>query len=223
MKKIMLSSELLEKCPGVQLGVLQYNAEVKPASSEMWAAIKEYAEQNISGKYTFESCLLEKNIKDTREAYKSLGKEPSRYRGSAEALVRRVLQGKALYQINNVVDANNFISLVSKYSVGSYDLDCLGEKLEFRIGNKGENYYGIGKDVVNTEDLPVFADEQGAYGSPTSDSRRAMITDSTKNILSVIIAFSDDRQIEKSVEDYKEILIKFVGAENIETSIVAGN
>jgi len=222
MKKITLSNELLEKCPGVQLGLLQYNAEVKTAAPEMWAAIKEYADQHISGKYTFESCLLEKNIKDTREAYKSLGKEPSRYRGSAEALVRRVLQGKALYQINNVVDANNFISLVSKYSVGSYDLDSLGEKLEFRIGSKGENYYGIGKDLVNTEDLPVFADEQGAYGSPTSDSRRAMITENTKNILSVIISFSTDTQLEKSVTEYKEILEKFVGATNIETCVVTG-
>jgi DNA/RNA-binding domain of Phe-tRNA-synthetase-like protein len=220
MIKIVFSEELLRVCPSIQLGLLQYNAEVQLASSEMWDAINKYISQHISGKFTHDSYLQEKNIKETREAYKSLGKDPSRYRGSAEALFRRLIQGKSLYQINNIVDANNFISLISRYSVGSYNLDNLGDKLEFRIGYKGESYYGIGKDLVNTENLPVFADEQGAYGSPTSDSRRAMITNETKNILSVIISFSNDKLLEKSVIVYKKILEQYVNANNIETCVV---
>jgi len=52
-----------------------------------------------------------------------IGKDPSPYRPSQEALLRGVLQGKGLFKINTVVDANNLISFRSQHSVGSYDLD----------------------------------------------------------------------------------------------------
>ena len=220
MCKIKLGEALLEKCPNIQLGLVQYEANVTPSSNLMWEVINSYVDQNISSRLTNDTYLHEKNIKDTRDAYKNLGKDPHRYRGSAEALIKRILQNKKLYQVNNVVDANNFISLISKCSVGSYDLSKLGKNLEFRIGSKNESYYGIGKDLINTEDLPIFSDEIGAYGSPTSDSRRAMITNETQNILSVIIAFSNDSGLLENLEQYKKILERFVGARNIKTCIV---
>jgi DNA/RNA-binding domain of Phe-tRNA-synthetase-like protein len=52
-----------------------------------------------------------------------IGKDQSPYRPSQEALLRGVLQGKGLFKINTVVDANNLISFRSQHSVGSYDLD----------------------------------------------------------------------------------------------------
>ena len=89
----------------------------------------------------------------------------------------------------------------------------------FRIGKKGESYKGIGKDIVNTENLPVFSDEFGAYGSPTSDSEKAMITNDTKNVLTVLIAFSDDTGLEQYLSEATKILEKYVGAKNISTYI----
>ena len=37
--------------------------------------------------------------------------------------------------------------------------------INFRIGKEGEKYQGIGKEIINIENLPVFADDLGAYGS----------------------------------------------------------
>ena len=149
-----------------------------------------------------------------------MGKEPSRYRVSSEALIRRILQGKGLYRINNVVDTNNLISIETGYSVGSYDLENLHGNINFRIGNIGEKYQGIGKEMINIENLPVFADDFGAYGSPTSDSTRAMITEKSKDILTVLISFNGIEELEKSIDIAKKYLTKYADAEDMRSIIV---
>ena len=221
MKKIKIDEDLLKVCPNIQLGCIQYNADVEKGNKELWKVISDRV-KNIEKNMTLDDIAREKNISDSRELYKKIGKDPHRYRISSEALIRRILQGKGLYKINNVVDANNLISINSKLSVGSYDVDKLGNLLSFRIGKKGESYKGIGKDIINTENLPVFSDEEGAYGSPTSDSEKAMITGDSKNILTVLIAFSDNAQLEQHMDNAVKILDRYVGAKNIETYISKG-
>lgn len=221
MKSIKIDNDLLNICPTIQLGCIQYTADVEKGNKELWKEISN-AIKDIEMNMTLDDISKEKNINDSRTLYKKIGKDPHRYRISSEALIRRILQGKGLYKINNVVDANNLISIISKLSVGSYDIDRLGEELTFRIGKKGESYKGIGKDIINTENLPVFSDEFGAYGSPTSDSEKAMINNDSKNILTVLIAFSDDANLEHYMERAVEILEEYVGAKNIDTYISKG-
>lgn len=218
MKKIKIDNELLKVCPEIQLGCIQYSANVVKENRELWNQINTIINE-ISQDMTIDEIGSQKNIKDSRELYRKIGKDPHRYRISSEALIRRILQGKGLYKVNNVVDANNLISIISKLSVGSYDIDKLGDELSFRIGKKGESYKGIGKDIINTENLPVFADENGAYGSPTSDSEKAMITSNSKNILTVLIAFSNDSGLEEYMTRAVEILKNYIGAKNVETYI----
>jgi DNA/RNA-binding domain of Phe-tRNA-synthetase-like protein len=136
--------------------------------------------------------------------------------------LKRILQKKDLYRVNNVVDINNLISITSRYSVGSYDLSKLGDKLEFRIGNEGESYKGIGKEMVNISYLPVFADGAGAYGSPTSDSERAMITVNSSEIMTVIISFSGTADLENCLSKAKEYFETFTNAHDFESKIIGG-
>ena len=218
MKKIKIDSELLNICPNIQLGCIQYTANVEKGNKELWEEITNNIKK-IEKEMSIEDIIKEKNIKDSREVYKKIGKDPYRYRISSEALLRRIIQGKGLYKINNIVDANNLISIISKFSVGSYDIDKLGQELTFRIGKTGESYKGIGKDIVNTEKLPVFSDEFGAYGRPTSDSEKAMIKDDTKNILTILISFSKDSDLEKQMEKAVNILEKYVDAKNVSSYI----
>lgn len=218
MKKIKIDSELLKVCPDIQLGCIQYSANVVKENKELWNQINTIITEILQD-MTIDEIGSQKNIKDSRKLYRRIGKDPHRYRISSEALIRRILQGKGLYKVNNVVDANNLISIISKLSVGSYDIDKLGDELSFRIGKKGESYKGIGKDIINTENLPVFADENGAYGSPTSDSEKTMITSNSKNILTVLIAFSNDSGLEEYMTRAVEILKNYIGAKNVETYI----
>src|SRR5258708_28695140 len=93
----------------------------------------------------------------TRAGYKALGKDPARYRGSAEALLRRLIAGKGMPRINNVVDVINLVSVESRLPVGLYDLAYVEGAIEFRAGRAGETYKGIGKYDLNLEELPLFA------------------------------------------------------------------
>jgi DNA/RNA-binding domain of Phe-tRNA-synthetase-like protein len=129
-------------------------------------------------------------IAATRAAYRALGKDPARYRPAAEALGRRVQQGKGLAAINTAVDCNNLLSLETGFSIGTYDRARLAPPLACRPGRPGESYDGIGRGPLNLEGLPVLVDAEGAFGSPTSDSMRTMVTTATTAILLVIFGFA---------------------------------
>ena len=136
MKKIKIADELIKVCPKIELGCISYSANVEKENVELWNKINEVINE-ISTNMTLDDIGNEKNIKDSRDLYKKIGKDPHRYRISSEALIRRIIQGKGLYKVNNIVDANNLISITSKFSVGSYDVDKLGNNLIFRIGKTG--------------------------------------------------------------------------------------
>ena len=206
--------------PASRVGCLQYRVKVEKKNEELW----EYLKKDIFRKTKdeiFDYGVNEiPNIKESRAAYKAFGKDPSRYRVSSEALIRRIGQGKGLYEVNTVVDVNNLISIESGFSAGSYDVEKLGDRLVFRIGKKGETYQGIGKDEINIEALPVLSDEEGAIGSSTSDSRRAMITEDAREVLTLIYSFSDNQDLEKAMESGKKYLEAYAKAEDIQGWIV---
>ena len=104
--------------------------------------------------------------------------------------------------------------------MGSYDLAKIQGDIIFRIGKEGEQYQGIGNELINIEKLPAFADDIGAYGSPTSDSMRAMITENSEVILTALISFNGKNGLEESVELAKKYLVRYANAENIRSIIV---
>src|SRR5690606_16509774 len=88
-------------------------------------------------------------ISASRKGYKACGKDPARYRLSAEALLRRVVNRNEIYQINNIVDVLNLISISSGFSIGGYDSDKIKGAVTFGIGEKDEPYTGIGRGELN--------------------------------------------------------------------------
>lgn len=158
-------------------------------------------------------------ISAARQAYKMLGKDPSRYRPSAEALMRRLTQGKGLYRINNVVDTNNLISLRTGFSIGAYDLRTLEPPVVFRKGVTDEGYKAIGRGRLNVENLPIFADSIGPFGSPTSDSERSLISMDTDELLLVIIGFGETPDMTAALEFSTERLRLFCYAKDIQSTI----
>lgn len=206
--------------PATRVGCLQYRVKVEKKNEELWKYLKKDIFRKTKDEIFDYGVNEIPNIKESRAAYKAFGKDPSRYRVSSEALIRRIGQGKGLYEVNTVVDVNNLISIESGFSAGSYDVEKLGDRLVFRIGKKGETYQGIGKDEVNIEALPVLSDEEGAIGSSTSDSRRAMITEDAREVLTLIYSFSDNQDLEKAMESGKKYLEAYAKAEDVQGWIV---
>lgn len=209
--KIIIDEKIIEKCNHIAIGSIEAIVVVKEdneANEELWKIIDEEAKA-IENKIDVKEISKIKNIADSRVAYKAFGKDPSRYRLSSEALYRRIARGLGLYRVNNVVDINNLISLQSAYSVGTYDLDKLRGEIHFTIADEGETYAGIGKGELNITNLPVFYDEEGKFGSTTSDSVRAMITTDAKHILMNIVSFNGDDELEKYMDEACELLEKY--------------
>lgn len=219
-KELRIDEEMKKLWPATRVGCLQYRVKVEKKNEELWKYLKKDIFRKTKDEIFDYGVNEIPNIKESRAAYKAFGKDPSRYRVSSEALIRRIGQGKGLYEVNTVVDVNNLISIESGFSAGSYDVEKLGDRLVFRIGKKGETYQGIGKDEVNIEALPVLSDEEGAIGSSTSDSRRAMITEDAREVLTLIYSFSDNQDLEKAIESGKKYLEAYAKAEDIQGWIV---
>ena len=165
---VTIDSELKLKCPRTALATV--TARVRPENTA--ATLIELLQSRAADilKLPEPRMVLESAaIQATRAGYKKLGKDPARYRGSAEALLRRVISGKGLPQINAVVDVINLVSVESRLPIGLYDSAHIRGDVVFRAGLPGETYKGIGKYDLNLECLPLFADELGAHGSATSD------------------------------------------------------
>lgn len=219
-KELRIDEEMKKLWPATRVGCLHYRVKVEKKNEELWKYLKKDIFRKTKDEIFDYGVNEIPNIKESRAAYKAFGKDPSRYRVSSEALIRRIGQGKGLYEVNTVVDVNNLISIESGFSAGSYDVEKLGDRLVFRIGKKGETYQGIGKDEVNIEALPVLSDEEGAIGSSTSDSRRAMITEDAREVLTLIYSFSDNQDLEKAMESGKKYLEAYAKAEDIQGWIV---
>lgn len=221
MKRLEIDRQMKELCPAVRVGCMQYKVKVEKKNEEMWLYLKRDIFKKTKNAIFDYGVNEMPNIKEARLAYKAFGKDPSRYRVSSEALIRRIGQGKGLYEVNTVVDVNNLISIESGFSVGSYDTANIEDDLIFRIGKEGETYKGIGKEEISIECLPVLADAKGAIGSSTSDSERAMITENAKEVLTLIYSFSDNEDLAKALKYGKSYMEKYAGAKDIECRIVS--
>lgn len=219
MKNIEISKELKNKLPELTLGLISCDIQVTKINEDLWKIINKKCNELKDG-IDFSEIINLSKIKESRDAYKKIGKDPSRYRLSSESLVRRIIKGKELYQINNVVDINNIISLNTFYSVGTYDLDKIIFPVKFTIGSKDDLYEGIGRGKLNIEKLPVLFDSVGPFGSSTSDSERTMVTLNTKTILMNIIAFKGDKNMDRILNDSIYLLKKYANAGNITTNII---
>jgi DNA/RNA-binding domain of Phe-tRNA-synthetase-like protein len=217
---LSIDPELKRALPSFFLGCVCATVWVEKHNAALWDEISAHLAHLIATIKPEQTNTIPQ-IAATRSAYKALGKDPSRYRGSAEALLRRVLSGKGLYQINSVVDINNLVSLESLNPAGTYDLEKITPPIELRIGAVAESYRGIGKDLINIESLPVFADAAGPFGSPTSDSERAMVSPETRKVLMVVFSFTGPDGLERWLQGASELLRRYCSGEGIEASLVS--
>ena len=219
MIQIELSSEIKTACP--ELTVLAIACRVKNSRSDgaLW---QEIAAEEAAVKT---ACRLEEvnkwaPIKATRTAYKRLGKDPNRYRPSAEALRRRILRELPLYRIDTLVDLINLVSIRTGYSIGGFDADKIEGALTLGVGREGERYEGIGRGLLNIAGLPVYRDQVGGIGTPTSDEERTKISLETTSLLMIINGYSGSEGLKEAGDYALDLLRRYASAENVEVSVI---
>lgn len=192
--KIIVSEEIANVCPEFVGAAVEATVHNSPYSEKLWAEIHQL-ENRLRQELSTESLKELTSIAATRQVYKKCGKDPSRYRPASEQLIRRMLQGKELYQIDTLVDLVNLASIAYGYSIGGFDAaKIVGDTLTLGIGREGEPYEGIGRGVLNIAGLPVYRDQEGGVGTPTSDNERTKISIDTQHLLVLISGYDGNEQ-----------------------------
>ena len=114
---VSISEEIAKACPDLHVAVVECSVVNTVSDEQLWKEITE-VETHIRTTCKLEDINKFPPIQATRQAYKRLGKDPNRYRPSAEALRRRILRELPLYKIDTLVDIINLLSIQSGYSIG---------------------------------------------------------------------------------------------------------
>ncbi len=217
---ITVSPEVRAVAPQFVGGALTCSTPLASAESPeaLWQLIAEETEV-LSQECDVLSLRDRKGICETRQTYKQAGLDPSRYRPSCEQLARRLLQGKDLFRVGLAVDLGNLVSLRCGCSIGVMDADKVeGEHVVLGLGRDDEPYEGIGRGQLHIFHMPVYRDDIGGFATPTSDSMRTRITESTRRLLILVNGYHGDKaSVEETLYYTADLLQRFAKAQDINT------
>lgn len=213
---IIVTDKISAVCPEFIGAAVEAHVQNTTFCPELWDEINALCEDYRS-RFTTVSIKEMAAIEATRRVYRACGKDPSRYRPAAEALIRRVVQGKELYQIDTLVDLINLASMKYGYSIGGFDADkFVGDTLALGVGEPGEPYEGIGRGMLNIEGMPVYRDQKGGVGTPTSDNERTKIDITTTHVLVLINGYDGNTETVSANADFvKSLLERYAGASDV--------
>ena len=212
--KLIVSEEIRERCPQFVGAAVVADVVNSDCNDGLWNEIDAFLD-DYRQRYTTDSVKHMPPIEATREAYRRCGKDPSRYRPSSEALIRRTLKGHELYRVSTLVDLINLASIAYGYSIGGFDADRIqGDTLTLGIGREGEPYEGIGRGPLNIAGLPVYRDEDGGIGTPTSDNERTKLRPESTRLLAIVNGYDGDRTNVTSCAKYiQQLLVKYANSD----------
>jgi DNA/RNA-binding domain of Phe-tRNA-synthetase-like protein len=217
-----MTSGVVLKVAGVKLGVVEAdNVQAADTDTALASQLLTVCDE-LRRLRSLDSLRKWEPVEAVRKMFGSWGMDPSKYRPSSEALMRRVLKGNVLPRILNIVDVGNWGALETGWPYGCYDLEKIAGYVEIRHGKPGEQYEGIGRQILRLEARPIFADNVSPFGSPISDSTRTMITHSTSSVLVIICApaSSGDAALRASLSRMGERLVTWCGAMDFRCRIV---
>lgn len=212
-----IEPEVRLAAPALKVAVLKAAVHNGPTPDGLWDEITAAAAE--VGRLPMDAVNKRGAIAATRAAYKALGKEPNRYRPSAEALCRRCVKGLELYRSLAVIDLINLLSIRSGHSIGGFDADRLeGDVLRLGVGREDEPYEAIHRGQLNIAHMPVIRDAAGGIGTPTSDNERTKLSADTRRLLMTVNMYDGGGGAEEEgrfMAEAEQLLRDYAGATDI--------
>lgn len=221
MLKVNVDKRILDACPQLKIGMIQADVVNTETSDELWNELQKEADE-IKEKYELLAINQRPAVAATRKLYKSLGKDPGRYRVASEALCRRIIRGLGLYRLTTLIDVVNLVSVKSGYAISGLDFNqIVGDTLTLGVGEPEELYNGIGRGPLNIENMPVYRDAVGGIATPTSDEERTKFTIDTTTVQININGFGPEMDMDDAVQLMVSLLKKYANATNIQTQVLS--
>lgn len=131
--------------------------------------------------HTLERLAEHPTVAALRRLYRQAGCDPTRYRPSSEALLRRLLKGEELPEIHPLVDLNNCLSVELAVPACVMDVRSLAPPFVFRAGAPGESYESL-RGPFNLEGKPLLVDERGPCDTPITGGVRVKVRDDSRQV-----------------------------------------
>jgi len=216
---IEISNRIKQACPHLVLAIITCEVTNSETSVALWGELEDEI-QLFRETYALEDINKRPTIAATRSIYKLLGKDPNRYRPSAEALCRRIIRDIPIYKVSTLVDIINLVSIRSGFSIGGFDANLIQGDVKLDAGTASDDFEAIGRGKLNVEGLPLYKDEIGGIGTPTSDNERTKLSPDTTQLLVVINGYSGENGLMEAVNHCIQLLEKYAALGKYEVSLL---
>jgi DNA/RNA-binding domain of Phe-tRNA-synthetase-like protein len=153
--------------------------ELAPGPEEALAVLRRRSAERVRASLDLDSLSSHPTVAALRKLFKAAGCDPTRYRPSSEALLRRVLKGEELPVIHPLVDLNNCLSIELAVPSCIVAEGSFEPPVTLRPGREGEAFESL-RGPFNLEGKPLLTDVQGPFGTPITDSQRVKVRDETR-------------------------------------------
>jgi DNA/RNA-binding domain of Phe-tRNA-synthetase-like protein len=189
--------------PGWEL--LWARLTLQPGAEADLAALRRRVAERARGFFEPENLAGDSTLAALRRLFRAAGCDPTRYRPSSEALLRRVLKGEELPAIQPLVDINNALSVALAAPCCAMPEGSITPPITLRAGRAGETYDSL-RGPLSLAGKPLLADALGPFGSPITDSRRVQVLAETGSAWLVAYLPEGEIDAETALGTLKDLL-----------------
>jgi len=139
-----------------------------------------------------------------RRLFRAAGTDPTRYRPSSEALLRRLLKGDPLPAIHPLVDLNNLLSIRLIVPCCVVDAARVSPPFTLRAGEDNEVMLSM-RGEFSLTGRPLLEDDEGPFGTPITDAERVKLTGETSEVW-LVAYLPESVTIEPARDTLRELL-----------------
>jgi DNA/RNA-binding domain of Phe-tRNA-synthetase-like protein len=152
--------------------------EATGRADDALAALRTQVAMRAGERFVLEKLSSHPPVKAMRLLFRAAGTDPTKYRPSSEALLRRLIKGEAMPAINPIVDISNCLSAELAAPVCVMRRDSFTPPLLFRAGVEGEHYQSL-RGPFRLYGRPLLCDADGPLDTPITGNVKVKVSGDT--------------------------------------------
>jgi lysyl-tRNA synthetase class 2 len=144
-----VDEEIFQKFPGLTIGVITAQGIDNEKDIDRAASFLQCQVDIIRNEWSLDRLQSDPKIHAWREAYRTFGAKPKKYKCSVENMIRMVIDSAAFSSINKAVDVYNAVSLKHCIPAGGDDLNKVTGDIILTFAKGDERFIPLnGKDAI---------------------------------------------------------------------------